>query len=361
MSASTTLKTEGYAAPTGWVSALGTLSNPSHHTETIALNQHAPEALLPMLESMLRIRLVEECVAEMIEAGEIGCPAHLAIGQEAVAVGVAAYLRKSDRAFGAHRSHSHYLAMGGDTRALLAEMRGRATGCSGGFGGSMHIQAKEHGFYGSVPIVAGTVPLALGAAMAAKFDGKGDVGVAYFGDGACEEGVVHECFNMAASMQLPMVFVVENNLFSSHLDIHMRQPSDVISRFAKAHCMEYATVDGNDMVAVLDAAEKLIGLARQNKPVLLEGITYRWRGHVGPREDVDVGLRRSPDELLAWKKRDPIARLQAALLPSGIVTPQAVETLISGMKAELAEIRASIEGDSWPDAALLEGVVYDAA
>ncbi|NBX02496.1 MAG: thiamine pyrophosphate-dependent dehydrogenase E1 component subunit alpha [Alphaproteobacteria bacterium] len=208
--------------PYCWKTELGDLSNPLYYNEVLDIRGFQPDFLVNALQAMVRIRLAEEEIANMAISGLAKCPVHLAIGQEAVAVGVAANLRKTDRAFGNHRSHSHYLAMGGSERKLFAEVLGKYTGCSHGFGGSMHLFAQEVGFYGSVPIVAGTVPLAVGAAMAAKFDGKGDVALAFFGDGACEEGVVHECLNMSASMQLPMIFVVENNLFSSHLDINLR-------------------------------------------------------------------------------------------------------------------------------------------
>jgi len=347
-------------APAGWHSELGDLADAKFFTAPIDIKSSKPDVLIQALKDMVHIRLVEEVIADMVEAKEVMCPAHLAIGQEAVAVGVAAYLRKSDRAFGGHRSHSHYLAMGGDTRKLFAEVLGKYTGCSHGFGGSMHLFAQEVGFYGSVPIVAGTVPIAVGAAMAAKFDGKGDVAVAFFGDGACEEGVFHECLNMAASMQLPVIFVIENNLFSSHLDIHLRQPTDRIARFADAACMANATVDGNDVVAVMRASEKLIGAARaDNKPALLEAITYRWRGHVGHREDQDVGLRRAPEELAAWKLRDPVKRLLDALVSANAYSVKDYETFVASKRKELNAIREAVKSDPWPAANLLTDIVYE--
>ncbi len=209
-----------------WVSELGRLADPACYTETPDITGLSTDMLVEKLRDMVVIRTAEEVIAEMTAAGEIKCPTHLAIGQEAASVGVAAHLRTSDRAFGCHRSHSHYLAMGASLDGLMAEVLGKATGCSKGFGGSMHLYGKDAGFYGSVPIVAGTVPLAVGAAMASKMDGpRGDdgldVGVAFFGDGACEEGVFHESLNMAAAFRLPLVFVVGNNLFFSHLDIHL--------------------------------------------------------------------------------------------------------------------------------------------
>ena len=298
---------------------LGSLADPTQHQDPIDLKNCATESILEMLESMALIRCAEEQIAEMVEAGEVKCPCHFAIGQEATAVGVAANLRSTDRGFGAHRSHSHYLASGGSVDGLMSEILGRAAGASRGMGGSMHLYAGESGFAGSVPIVAGTVPLAVGAGLAAQMDGNGDIGVAYFGDGACEEGIVHESLNLAAIKKIPVLFVVENNLFSSHLDINLRQPSDRTARFAEANHIPAIVVDGNDVVAVAEASLELIERARRGEgPGFLEAVTYRWRGHVGPDENIDVGVRRSAKEVAEWKKRDPISRVVAALIERGV-------------------------------------------
>lgn len=293
---------------------LGALADPSQFSDPVDLANLSTETALQMLHDMVLIRKSEEEIAELVVGGHIKCPCHFAIGQEAPAVGVAQHLRPTDRGFGAHRSHSHYLASGASVDKLFAEVLGRATGASNGMGGSMHLYAAEQGFAGSVPIVAGTVPLAVGAGLAAKMDGNGDIGIAYFGDGACEEGVVHESLNLASIMKLPVLFVVENNLYSSHLDINVRQPNDRTARFAEAHAIETRVVDGNDVVAVAQAADELISRARAGEgPGFLEAVTYRWRGHVGPDANIDVGLRRSAEEVAAWKKRDPIARLETSL------------------------------------------------
>ncbi len=341
-----------------WKSELANMANPAHYTDAIDLKNADTATLVKNLHDMMTIRIAEEVIAEMVEAGDVKCPAHLAIGQEAVSVGVAANLRKTDRAFGCHRSHSHYLAMGGSLDGLLAETMGKVTGCSKGFGGSMHLYAKEVGFYGSVPIVAGTVPLAVGAAIAAKMDNKGDVAIAFFGDGACEEGVVHESLNMAASFRLPMIFVVENNLFSSHLDIHLRQPSDKIARFAEGARVNHVTVDGNDVVAVAEASAKLIEAARRGEgPALIEAVTYRWRGHVGPKEDIDVGVRRTPGELEAWKRRDPVARLLESLKARGYTAEQ-FDAMCKEIRATCDKGRQAAADAAWPEDSLLMDTVY---
>lgn len=295
-------------------SGLGVLADPTQYHEPIELDGVSTAAAMDYLTAMLRIRRAEQKLAATREAGLIGGPVHLGAGQEAVAVGVAASLRKTDRVFGAHRSHSHLLSMGGSLHGLFAEVLGKDTGLSKGMGGSMHLWDQPNGFYGSVPIVAGTVPLAVGAGLAAAMQGTGDIAVSYLGDGAVEEGIVHESLNLASVLGAPVVFVVENNLFASHMHIELRQPSDATARFAVANGIPHALVDGNDVVAVAAAAAELIDRARRGEgPGFLEAVTYRWYGHVDWREDIDVGVHRSDKDLANWRARCPIARLEASL------------------------------------------------
>lgn len=339
---------------------LGYLSDSKECTEPLAIDGQERPWLKEALRSMLQIRLVEEKIGEMVKAGRVVCPCHLAIGQEAVAVGVTHHLRATDRAFGTHRSHSHYLAAGGSVEELLAEVLGKVTGCSRGMGGSMHLFAEDKGFKGSVPIVAGTVSLATGAALAAKLDGAAsmDVGVAYFGDGAIEEGGVHESMNFASVFKLPMLFVCENNLFSSHLHINLRQPSERVARFAEAHRMAVEVVDGNDVVAVAGATERLLRLARSGEgPGFLEAVTYRHRGHVGPSEDIDVGLKREED-LVQWKKRDPIQRLKEAMKIKGWLTDAEVDQMIDQLQGEVESAWDAAVKAPYPSHEALLDLVY---
>src|SRR5262249_7878072 len=248
-----------------------------------------PTTLVEQLKDMLLIRVVEEWIGDMVTAGKIVCPCHLGIGQEAIAVGVSSFLRKTDRIFGTHRSHAHYLALGGDVYGLLAEVLGKADGCSRGMGGSMHLYDGGNGFMGSVPIVAGTVPLAVGGALAAKMDRRGDVAVAYFGDGATEEGAFHESLNLASVFKLPILFVCENNLFSSHLHISLRQPESATARFAAAHRVAYEILDGNDVVAVARSAERLVAAARaRHGPGFFQALPSPSPGHPPPPHDADA-------------------------------------------------------------------------
>ena len=273
------------------------------------MERDVPSDLLRgMYVSMLRIRLFEERVAELVEAGEIKTPCHLYIGQEAIAVGVCAALERDDYVWGGHRSHGHYLAKGGDLRAMMAELHGKATGCSKGRGGSMHLVAPEVGILGTVPLVAATIPMAVGAALATQLRRDARVSVSFFGDGATEEGHFHESLNIASVYRLPVLFVCENNLYSSHMQLLERRACDNIDRAGEAHGLPGVRVDGNDVIAVYRAAAVAVERARRGEgPALLECRTYRWRGHVGASWDMDVGVKRR-DEFKDWLSKDPIAR-----------------------------------------------------
>ena len=340
---------------------LGGLDQPDQYKAPLEIDGQTAETLSNVLANMVRIRAAERQLAEGRREGVIGGPVHLGIGQEAVAVGVSQHLRSSDRVFGAHRSHSHILALGAELKPFFAEVLGRDTGLSRGMGGSMHMQDRQNGFYGSVPIVAGTVPLAVGAALAAKMDGNGDVAVAYLGDGAVEEGVVQESLNLAAIMNVPVIFVVENNLFASHMHISLRQNHASTCRFADAHGLEYQLVDGNDIVKVSEAANSMIDAARHTgRPGFIEAVTYRWLGHVDWREDIDVGVSRSSDDIIAWKGRCPIKRLNEAMVKAGISQQDALSHLEEETKKTVAGAWHAALGEPYPDkSATLDRVYSD--
>ena len=340
-------------------SSLGDLEDPQSYQDAIHIADSQPSELLRILKQMVIIRAAEEKIGAAVSVNQVRCPCHLVIGQEAPAVGVAASVKAGDRVFGAHRSHAHYLALGGTLHRLFAEVQGRVTGCSKGMGGSMHLMDRANGLFGTVPIVSATIPIATGAALAAKMDQKGAVAVSFFGDGATEEGVFHESMNFAATFRLPMVFVCENNLFSSHLHINLRQPANSVCRFAEAHRIPWLRVDGNDVVAVSRASEQAIEGARSGGgPQFIEAVTYRWRGHVGPREDLDVGVNRK-DDLNLWKGRDPIRRLVDAMVVAGHLENRDLEKVRQEAELEVAESWSRAEKDPWPPAsALLEWVYY---
>lgn len=292
----------------------------------------AREQLTSFLYRMQRIRMAEERIGELVASREVRTPCHLSIGQEAIPVGVCAALNEDDTVWGGHRSHGHYLAKGGDLNAMMAEIFGKTTGCARGRGGSMHLVAPAQGIFGTVPLVAATIPMAVGAALSAKLRGTDQVAVAFFGDGATDEGHFHESLNLAALYRLPVLFVCENNLYSTHLTLKERRVKDNIVESAAFHGLAGVVVDGNDVTAVYRAAHQAVHSARSGEgPTLLECRTYRWRGHVGPAADLDVGADRRR-ELDEWQRRDPIAQCRA-LLGTCRVPPEVLE----GLRAKVFE------------------------
>lgn len=338
---------------------LGRFADPAEFHDALNIDGVPPEHARDFLELMLRIRMVECRLAEGRRDGLIGGPVHLGVGQEAVAVGISKHLRPTDRVFGAHRSHSHLLALGSSVHGLFAEVLGKDTGHSRGMGGSMHLWDKTNGFYGSVPIVAGTVSLAVGAGVAARMQKTSDISVAYFGDGAMEEGVVQESLNLARVMNAPTLFVVENNLFASHMHISTRQPKDSTARFAAANDIPYSVVDGNDVVAVARAAKELIDTARRGEtPGFIEAVTFRWYGHVDWREDIDVGVHRSTVELENWRARDPVRRLTVAMIDAGFWSEDRDEELKNEISAMVDSAWQQAMADPYPSEDTLLSRVY---
>lgn len=276
--------------------------------------RNLPQNLLEkMYVTMLRIRRFEERVGELVAKGEIITPCHLYIGEEAVAAGACLALKKTDYIFGNHRSHGHYIAKGGDIKELMAEIFCRATGCSKGKGGSMHVVAPEVGLLGTPPIVAASIPIAVGAALSSSIKREKRVAVAFFGDGATNEGVFYESLNFASLKKLPVIFVCENNLYSTHLPIAETLADTNIAKKADGFNMPGFQIDGNNVIKVYETMIEAVKRARAGKgPTLIECQTYRWRGHVGPGDDLDKGLR-TKQELDYWIKRCPIKRIEKIL------------------------------------------------
>ncbi len=329
--------------------SLGDLSNPLANLKPLKIKGLSKVHLINLLKKIITIRLVEYKIANAKKEKLIGGPVHLGIGQEAIAVGVSTNLKKNDFIFGAHRSHSHLLALGSDIRKLFAEILGRKNGHSKGMGGSMHLIDKSVGFQGSVPIVSGTVPLAVGTALASKLKNENCITVVYLGDGAIEEGVVHESLNLAKINNLPILFVIENNLFASHMHISIRQPSDLISRFALANEISHRLVDGNDVISVEKNSADLIGnIINGYGPCFLEGVTYRWMGHVDWRDDIDVGVSRSKEDINNWKKRDPLERLSNQMISEKIISHQYLSDLKNNLKKLIDKEWENALNDPYP-------------
>lgn len=307
------------------------------------------DTLKQLYRSMLLIRRVEEKIVQLYPEQEMRCPVHLCIGQEAIPAGVCAALRPQDYILSYHRSHGHYLAKGGNLKILLAELWGKATGCSGGYGGSMHLVDLEAGFLGSTPIVASTIPIAVGVAFGVFLKGEDRTTVVFFGDAAVEEGVFHESLNFAALHGLPILFVCENNFYSVHSPLSVRQPKgNEIIQLAKGHGMDARQGDGNDAMKVLETAQQALGRIRDTKgPQFLEFKTYRWRGHCGPNEDEDLGVR-SREELRVWQSRCPIRKLEKLLLDRRILKRQELEGIAQEIDEAIEEAVVFAKSSPFP-------------
>lgn len=318
-----------------------------------------PEILNQLYRTMLRIRVVEEAIAELYPEQEMRCPVHLCIGQEAVAAGVCANLTEQDYVLGTHRSHGHFLAKGGDLRAMMAEIYGKETGCSGGKGGSMHLVDLSVGYLGSAPIVGSTIPISVGAAFGSVMRNEPRVTVSFFGEGSTEEGVFHESVNFAVLKNLPVVFVCENNLFSVYSPMEVRQPPGrEVCEAAKGHGIETQQGDGNDVVEVHELSGRAIRKAREGGgPTFLEFKTYRWREHCGPNYDNDIGYR-TEQEFLEWKKRCPLERMEGRLLNEGILGRPEMEQMAHALRAEMAEAVEFAKGSDPPEERLLLEHIY---
>lgn len=290
-----------------------------------------------LYEQMLRIRMVEEAIAQLYAEQEMRCPVHLSIGQEAVAVGVCSQLSVNDVVFSGHRCHAHYLAKGGCLRALLAELYGKETGCCRGKGGSMHLTDQRVGFTAAAPIVASTIPIAVGAALGFKMRQENRLAVAFFGEGATEEGVFYESLNFAALKKLPVLFVLENNFYSVYSPLSVRQPEGrVYSEIASAQGVEaWTESDGNDLLSVYTTAAEAIAHIRSGKgPALIAFTTYRWREHCGPNYDNDLGYRK-PEEFERWRAWCPVESCRQKMDAHGLILEDAHNQLADKIRKEI--------------------------
>ena len=325
------------------------------------MKKYSKEFLRQLYITMLRIRLCEESFIEPIINGEVRCPVHLYSGEEAIAAGVCAALNKEDYVFGTHRSHGHYLAKGGGMKELVAEIYGKKTGCSKGRGGSMHVIEPEIGMMGAAPIVAGTISLALGAALASKIRKENRVSVSFFGDGAAGEGVLYESLNFARLKRLPILFICENNYYSTHMPIRECRPNEDIFEIGKPWDILSLKVDGNDVLEVYEAAKKAVDLCRAGEgPVFMECVTYRLRGHVGPDDNIQ-GTRmdiRPKEEVEVWRKKDPIVNFENYLIKDKILEKADIEEIKREAGKEVEEAHLFAKNSSYPNESELSKYVF---
>jgi pyruvate dehydrogenase E1 component alpha subunit len=297
-----------------------------------------PDTARSLLRGMLRIRMIEERIKALYAEQEMRCPTHFSIGQEATAVGVCARLTREELITSAHRSHAHYLAKGGDLKAMLAELYGKVTGCARGKGGSMHLIDRAAGFLGAVPIVGATIPIGVGAALASVMRGRPRLSVIFFGDAATETGVFHETLNFAAVHKLPIVMVCENNLYSVLTPLRWRHPDGrEIAQLARGHGALTLQGDGNDADVVHALAGEAVEHARGGRgPVFVELATYRWLEHCGPNDDQHLGYR-PPGEFAAWQARDPLKLYTERLRARRLVTDADLAAMTAATTAEIDE------------------------
>lgn len=305
-----------------------------------------------LLERMKLIRGVEEGIAARYAAQKMRCPTHLSIGQEGAAAGVGAALRKTDFAVSSHRAHAHYLAKGGDLRAMLAEIYGKAAGCCGGRGGSMHLIDRSVGFMGSTAIVGGSIPVGVGLGLSIQLKKSDQVSAIFFGDGAVEEGVFYESANFAAVRKLPVLFVCENNLYSVYSPLAVRQPTGrAIHEMVSGLGVPSGLVDGNDAPASYEAVLKAVeNIRRGGGPFFMELTTYRWREHCGPEYDNHIGYR-NETEFEAWKKKDPIPRLEEKLLAGEKISRGDLDRMNEKVAGEISSAFEFAESAPFPEQA----------
>jgi TPP-dependent pyruvate/acetoin dehydrogenase alpha subunit len=281
------------------------------------------EVLLSLYRTMLTIRRFEERVSKEFHEGAIVGFVHSYVGQEAVAAGVIANLKRSDRIVSNHRGHGHCIAKGADLNGMMAEIYGKSTGYCKGKGGSMHIADFSIGMLGANGIVGAGLPIAAGAALAAQLEGKDRVAAVFFGDGASQEGEFHETLNLASIWKLPLVFVCENNFYGVNTPAQYAMGVADIARRALSYDMPGMVLDGNDVVAVYTAAHDAVARARAgNGPSLLECKTYRWHSHFEANSIPDL---RPVEEIEAWKDKCPLANFELKLLEQGVLTMREVE------------------------------------
>jgi acetoin:2,6-dichlorophenolindophenol oxidoreductase subunit alpha len=318
-----------------------------------------PADAMRLYESMVLIRRVEERLRDDSAAGKLPGAVHLYIGEEAVAAGVCAHLGARDYATSTHRGHGHFLAKGGDVRAMMAEIWAKREGICRGMGGSMHVADISKGILGANGIVGAGLSIATGAAFGARLDGDGKVSVCFFGDGASNQGVLMETLNLSALWQLPVIFVCENNGFSEFTPSAEVTAGRIADR-ARAFAVPVAEVDGNDVTDVWRAAGEAVRRGRDGGgPSFIEARTYRIQGHFEAETFVlGNGRYREPGEIEAWRQKDPIARFRSLLVSSGAASAADLDQIEADVLDQVADAVAYAEAGEPADPELAETLMF---
>jgi pyruvate dehydrogenase E1 component alpha subunit len=313
------------------------------------------ERVVELLQQMRLIRAFEWKADQLYAEGKVHGTMHLSIGQEATAVGAIAALGPNDYIFSTHRGHGHCLAKGADVKLMMAEFRGKETGYCRGRGGSMHIADLEGGNLGANGVVGGGLAMACGAALAQKMQNTGKVVLCFFGDGASNQGIFHEALNLAAIWELPVVYFCENNQYGMSMHVTRSVAIDRISDRSAAYGIPGQTVDGNDLLQVYEATREAVARARSGEgPTLLEGITYRWKGH----SKSDANRYRTKEEIEEWKARDPVTRFEKLLVGEGILTPERISEIEAQAQQEIDSAVEFADGCPEPSLQTIEEGVY---
>lgn len=311
--------------------------------------------LLRLYRQMLVIRRFEDRAGVAYMQDKVGGYLHLYIGQEAVACGLISVLEKQDAVIDSYRDHGHYIACGGSIKDCMAELYGKETGCSKGKGGSMHLFSREHRFFGGSGIVGAGIGIGAGLAFAQKYRKQKAVTLCFFGDGAAQTGLFHETMNLAVLWNLPVMFILENNQYAMGTSVERSSSETELWKRAAAYKMHGERVDGMDLFAVRAAAERLIPEIRETgRPVLLEAMTYRYRGHGA----ADGGAYRTKEEVEEWRQRDPIGIVEARLVKDGALSEEDVTRITAEVQAEVDECLQFAEESNFPSPDALYEHVY---
>ncbi len=300
---------------------------------------------------ILRIRLIEEEIAKRYPEGKMRCPTHLSIGQEAIPVIVCEQLTSLDLAVSSHRAHAHYLAKGGSLKGLIAELYGKATGCTHGRGGSMNLSDLSAGFVASKAIIGNTIPVGVGLAFAQQMNRTNQITCIFLGDAAIEEGAFYEALNFAVLRKLPVLFICENNFYSVNSHLHLRQPANrSIADMVANIGAKSAQFDGNDVFAYRDTVKNMIAEMRsQGGPCFLEFFTYRHKVHCGHEDDLDPRYR-PKEELDYWLSKEPLMCLENKLLEAAILSLDDIAAYRKRIQDEVNEAFVFAEQSPFPDA-----------
>lgn len=304
------------------------------------------EDKIDMLYKMMLIRGFEEKVEELFSLNLIHGSTHLYIGQEATAVGACKALNKDDYITSTHRGHGHCIAKGGDVKYMMAELLGRKTGYCKGKGGSMHIADINIGILGANGVVGGGIPIATGAGLSIKMKGTKQVVICFFGDGAVNQGSFHESLNLASIWNLPVIYIIENNLYGMSMAVNKAVKIERLADRAKAYNIPGIVMDGNDVIAVYDAVSEAVEKVRNGAgPILIESLTYRWRGH----SRSDARAYRTREEEAEWREKCPIKRFKERLISEGLLTEEEFKELQKKVDDDLNNAVEFAKASPFPD------------